>query len=111
MMAKYRALHSWVQANFDPMPCEFCNGEKGRMEWAQKHGQEGSRKREDWLRLCGKCHRKYDNNHAGEREKAKTHCPQGHLYDVNNTYIDPRGWRRCRTCKDEQQKAWQSSKS
>ena len=28
----------------------------------------------------------------------KTHCPRGHTYDMANTYIDPRGHRRCRTC-------------
>ncbi len=28
----------------------------------------------------------------------KTHCPRGHTYDLDNTYIDPRGHRRCRRC-------------
>lgn len=27
-----------------------------------------------------------------------THCPQGHPYDASNTYIDPKGARRCRAC-------------
>jgi hypothetical protein len=30
---------------------------------------------------------------------AKTHCPQGHDYDVGNTYVDKRGKRYCRRCQ------------
>lgn len=29
----------------------------------------------------------------------KTHCPRGHPYNEANTYIDPSGRRRCRTCR------------
>lgn len=29
----------------------------------------------------------------------KTHCPQGHPYDEENTYIDPEGSRECRICR------------
>jgi hypothetical protein len=32
------------------------------------------------------------------RNARKTHCPQGHPYDEENTYVSPRGWRQCRTC-------------
>ena len=28
-----------------------------------------------------------------------TECPRGHVYDEANTYVDPRGSKRCRTCK------------
>lgn len=28
----------------------------------------------------------------------QTHCVNGHPFDENNTYISPKGWRRCRTC-------------
>lgn len=29
----------------------------------------------------------------------KTECPQGHPYDADNTYVNPKtGWRMCRTC-------------
>jgi len=28
----------------------------------------------------------------------KTRCPQGHPYDEDNTYTDPRGHRHCRVC-------------
>lgn len=33
-------------------------------------------------------------------QRAKTHCPFGHPYDEVNTYVNPRGSRECRTCKD-----------
>lgn len=28
----------------------------------------------------------------------KTHCPQGHVYSHENTYLDPKGGRKCREC-------------
>jgi len=34
-------------------------------------------------------------NHNAE----KTHCPRSHEYDAKNTYVDPRGRRRCRRCQ------------
>lgn len=35
------------------------------------------------------------------RNAAKTHCPQGHLYDEANTYYSPDGSRLCRACHRE----------
>lgn len=35
----------------------------------------------------------------GAANAAKTHCPQGHEYNGDNTYTDPQGRRRCRKCK------------
>ena len=35
--------------------------------------------------------------------KAKTHCPQGHAYDDNNTYFY-KNERQCRTCRRERQR-------
>lgn len=34
----------------------------------------------------------------GERQKSKTHCPQGHEYTDRNTVLSKEGWRRCRVC-------------
>ncbi|MBY4212857.1 HNH endonuclease [Rhodococcus fascians] len=31
----------------------------------------------------------------------KTHCPQGHQYSVENTYVSSRGGRHCRICRNE----------
>lgn len=33
--------------------------------------------------------------------KRKTHCPKGHPYDDQNTYVDKRGKRSCRACGNE----------
>jgi len=35
----------------------------------------------------------------------KTECPQGHLYDLANTYIRPNGGRDCLACRDARNKA------
>lgn len=37
---------------------------------------------------------------AAEFQRAKTHCPKGHAYDEENTYINA-GKRRCRACDRE----------
>lgn len=34
----------------------------------------------------------------GAFNAAKTHCPQGHLYDESNTLHNPNGARVCRSC-------------
>lgn len=31
----------------------------------------------------------------------RTHCPRGHEYNKVNTYIDPKGCKICRICKNE----------
>jgi len=33
----------------------------------------------------------------GERNKRKTHCPQGHEYAVTAS-VSPEGWKRCKVC-------------
>jgi hypothetical protein len=40
-----------------------------------------------------------ENTLRGEGCKPKTHCPQRHPYDDENTYTDPAGRRHCRTCQ------------
>jgi hypothetical protein len=45
----------------------------------------------------------YENIMRGEnftaKQKAQTHCIHGHLFDANNTYINPvTGERHCRAC-------------
>jgi hypothetical protein len=34
----------------------------------------------------------------GPSRKAITHCKHGHEFTPENTRIDKRGWRSCRTC-------------
>lgn len=31
-------------------------------------------------------------------QREKSHCPRGHFYDRLNTYLDRRGYRKCREC-------------
>lgn len=35
------------------------------------------------------------------QQSAKTHCPVGHEYTPENTYVDKRGSRNCRACRRE----------
>lgn len=41
----------------------------------------------------------------GAQQMAKTHCPKGHPYDEQNTYVDKRGCRNCRACRREAARA------
>ncbi len=56
----YRALHYWIERNLGkPTLCEHCGLVKGRMHWANK-SHKYKRDVTDWIRLCPKCHKKYD---------------------------------------------------
>lgn len=59
----YRGLHQWVVRELGkPTKCEFC-GKDGltghKIHWASK-SREYLRDLSDWIRLCVKCHMKYD---------------------------------------------------
>jgi len=45
----------------------------------------------------------------GEANGTKTHCPQGHRYDNENTYQHPNGGRVCGRCKLDQQRRYDRS--
>ena len=40
----------------------------------------------------------HENLRRGEGHGRETHCPQGHAYDEQNTYVDSKNRRRCRAC-------------
>lgn len=37
--------------------------------------------------------------HAALHALSRTHCPHGHLFDAENTYVRPDGGRQCRACE------------
>ncbi len=63
--ASYHPKHSWMNNHFGrPTTCEHCGkiGLKSRqIHWANKD-HKYLRQRDNWLRLCAKCHYIYDKN-------------------------------------------------
>lgn len=57
----YPALHTWVRRwKGTPHKCEHCGStDKKKYEWANID-HKYNRNLDDWIRLCTKCHRKYD---------------------------------------------------
>lgn len=43
--------------------------------------------------------------YANGRRVRVTHCPRNHPYDATNAYINPSGYRHCRTCRREDKRA------
>jgi len=63
----YSALHIWVRRNLGkPNKCEHCGVTEGTFEWANK-SHNYKRDLEDWIRLCKKCHIKYDGGIDGKK--------------------------------------------
>lgn len=117
--------------------CAFC-AERGTDKqadvWAMRHDSDGKDVR-DYIPLCDRCHTYYDRpvtpeppsvlyptglpgdgpgdpalgRRRGEQQRAKTHCPHGHEYTPENTYVINRAGgrtaRQCRTCMREQREA------
>lgn len=46
-----------------------------------------------------------DHVHGTNYELNRTHCPQDHPYDEENTYYAPNGWRQCKKCRDGERPA------
>jgi HNH endonuclease len=44
-----------------------------------------------------------ENVRRGNGNHRKTHCPHGHEYDAENTFVSKRGTRYCRACARLQQ--------
>lgn len=44
-------------------------------------------------------------NGGARSQAAKTHCPKGHAYDQENTYLIRTGGRACRQCKREAERS------
>lgn len=57
----YHGIHHWI-ANLlgRPTKCDICGTTTAKkFEWANKD-HKYSRKKEDWMRVCTSCHRRYD---------------------------------------------------
>jgi hypothetical protein len=65
-------IHQWMVANFgNPTKCEAldCEGKSEFYDWALKKGKEYKKNKNNFLRLCRSCHRKYDMT-PEKKEKA-----------------------------------------
>lgn len=64
------ALHDWVKSRLGfPNTCEQCgfvSEDHHKIHWANKSG-EYKRDLKDWMRLCVRCHKLYDNKHRKKR--------------------------------------------
>jgi|WetSurMetagenome_2_1015567.scaffolds.fasta_scaffold23663_2 hypothetical protein len=60
------SLHCWVAREWgSPRKCDICGTEESpKFEWANKY-HTYKRNREDWQRLCKKCHLQYDIENNG----------------------------------------------
>lgn len=57
------AIHRWLDVQYGkPNYCESCgnSNESKRYEWANINNHIYNRNRDEFIRLCCKCHRKYD---------------------------------------------------
>lgn len=71
--------------------CEKCGTTQAKQfDWSNISGQY-LEDRSDWERLCKSCHVRKD--------KFATHCPKGHEFTPENTYLKHGTDRNCRECK------------
>lgn len=75
--AGYAAMHKWVEKlKGKPNKCELCGKTGDRFQWANVDHQY-KRKLEDYIRMCPKCHCKYDKENnlrdgAYERNRVRS---------------------------------------
>ena len=76
------------------------------MQWKQKlkkeiEALEAKRPRTQSIRIqLGQLRRRMVQNPDGvNQQREKTHCPHGHPYSKQNTYIQADGSRVCRQCR------------
>jgi formylmethanofuran dehydrogenase subunit E len=98
--------HQRAQRLFPMKACENC-GSAGR----DRHHRDGNTLNNDPANiaiLCRRCHQAEDGRLDGLRQRAaaqaaaqaaRTHCPRGHEYSAENTYVSPQGRRACRACR------------
>lgn len=64
-IVSYDTIHYRMRRTFGkPSQCEFDQShESGRFHWAHKHEAPWDVERENWIRLCSRCHIRYDKGH------------------------------------------------
>ncbi len=61
--ASYNAVHTWLRTNYgsaDRCENKKCKRPHKTFQWARLHGKDCVHKRENFVRLCLRCHTKYD---------------------------------------------------
>lgn len=118
--------------------CAANGTDKQARDWACLHDRDGGDP-QDYIPLCRKCHYAYDptmGHHTPHTEEAraemgatsrrqyetgervgankfnagKTHCRNGHKYSEENTYVNPKGERVCRTCRYDNLMRWKAKR-
>lgn len=110
--AEYRALHYWVESKLGkPMWCWKClRHDTALYQWANKSGRY-EKNIFDWVRMCRKCHFKYDGNKLSNWNGDT--CKSGHILSGENLYLKPQIkqgityiTRICRSCQKQYMKKY-----
>jgi len=81
----YKGLHTWINRNFGtPRKCDLCSTTKKTIyDWANI-SERYLRDRNDWTRLCRKCHRSYDKMFGEGNGRAK--LSEGEVLKIRREY-------------------------
>ena len=78
----YHGIHAWLKRHFGHADrCEFssCNKKSKVFEWALRKGFKYERKRQNFIRLCGSCHKKYDKDLRKSKKVVSTQFKKGSI--------------------------------
>lgn len=99
--------------------CIECRRIQGRKRDKEEHRTRIAKWRRDnadrWKVISRRAYKKKRSQELGldyepVANKDKTHCPHGHQYTDENTYVCKRGIRHCRACKRIKARALRSAK-
>ena len=107
-------------------PCVLCGS--FRSERHHIDGDTANNSPDNVIFICRKCHMKNDGRLEKFRDMAvinskelvkisarkrreRTTCHNGHLFDDEDTYINPSGARVCKKCRTEYKRKWRKNGS